>query len=117
MTASVGVLNSGMISFDPPLPNWKVEALEAQKMAYYCKIFAQWDEKWWKDTDFPPSTPKGMSWIYMMDGDGDKNERWRVFGPLPTKAPVIMFNIVDEECLRVEELSDDEAKAEITEKL
>jgi len=42
-------------------------------MAYYCKIFTQWDKKWWKDTDFPPSSPEGISWYYMLDGDGEEN--------------------------------------------
>ena len=70
-----------MISFDPPLPDWKIEALAAQKMATYVKIFAGWDEKWWKESDFAPSTPDGMSWVILMDGEGNDNERWKVMGP------------------------------------
>ena len=117
VTASIGVLNSGMISFDPPLPDWKIEALAAQKMATYVKIFAGWDEKWWKDSDFAPSTPDGMSWVILMDGEGDDNERWKVMGPQPTKKPILHFTAIDKEGIRVEGLSDEEVKAEITEKL
>jgi len=29
LTPSIGVLNSGMISFNPPLPDWKIKALAA----------------------------------------------------------------------------------------
>lgn len=117
MTASIGVLNSGLISFDPPLPDWKVDALASQKMATYVKIFAQWDKKWWKDSDFAPSTLDGMSWVVMMDGDGDDNDTWKVMGPLPTEAPIILFSAIDVEGERVEALTDDEVKEEITEKL
>ena len=45
-----------MISFDPPLPDWKIEALNSARMTSYVKIFAVWNQKWWKDTDFAPST-------------------------------------------------------------
>jgi polyamine oxidase len=117
VTASIGVLKSGLISFDPPLPDWKLEALNASRMTSYVKVFAAWNQKWWKDTDFAPSTMDGMTWVVMMDGDGESNNQWKIMGPLVSKTPIIMFSAVDEEGKRVESLTEQEVKTEIAEKL
>jgi len=42
-------------------------------MTNYVKIFASWEEKWWKDSDFAPSTLDSMSWVMFLDGEGDEN--------------------------------------------
>ena len=52
-----------------------------------------------------------------MDGDGEDNNRWKVMGELPKEKPVLMFTAIDKDGERVEALTDDEVKAEITEKL
>ncbi|KAF8316790.1 amine oxidase [Clavulina sp. PMI_390] len=50
VTFSVGVLQHDDVLFHPPLPSWKVEAIESMKMATYTKIFLVFDEKFWHDT-------------------------------------------------------------------
>jgi monoamine oxidase len=44
MTASVGVLGSGKIGFDPPLPDWKKEAIDKVPMATFDKIALRFDQ-------------------------------------------------------------------------
>lgn len=44
VTASVGVLKSGLIEFSPELPKWKTEALSNFEMAEFNKVFVSWDE-------------------------------------------------------------------------
>ncbi|KAF8263148.1 amine oxidase [Lactarius quietus] len=51
-TFSVGVLQNEDVQFDPPLPEWKVEAIHNLTMATYTKIFLQFPEKFWFDTQF-----------------------------------------------------------------
>ncbi|OAX37625.1 amine oxidase [Rhizopogon vinicolor AM-OR11-026] len=49
-TFSLGVLQYGDVAFDPALPAWKVEAIQSMVMATYTKIFMQFTEKFWFDT-------------------------------------------------------------------
>lgn len=55
VTFSVGVLQHDDVVFHPPLPDWKVEAVESMKMGTYTKIFLQFDRKWWdgSEVSFP----------------------------------------------------------------
>ena len=41
VTFSVGVLQSGDVTFNPPLPDWKTEAISTFQMGVYSKIFFQ----------------------------------------------------------------------------
>ncbi|KAG1830229.1 hypothetical protein EV424DRAFT_1377865 [Suillus variegatus] len=50
-TFSVGVLQYGDIAFEPALPSWKIEAIQSMVMATYTKIFLQFNEKFWFDTE------------------------------------------------------------------
>ncbi|KAG2365983.1 hypothetical protein BDR07DRAFT_1449593 [Suillus spraguei] len=50
-TFSLGVLQYGDIAFKPTLPSWKVEAIQSMVMATYTKIFLQFKEKFWFDTE------------------------------------------------------------------
>ena len=43
VTASVGVMQSNMITFNPPLPDWKVKALKSLKMTSYTKVYVVWE--------------------------------------------------------------------------
>lgn len=53
VTFSVGVLQSDRVSFNPPLPWWKREAIEQFYMGTYTKIFYQFNETFWDpDTQF-----------------------------------------------------------------
>ncbi|KIK34778.1 hypothetical protein CY34DRAFT_812689 [Suillus luteus UH-Slu-Lm8-n1] len=50
-TFSLGVLQYGDIAFKPTLPSWKMEAIQSMVMATYTKIFLQFEERFWFDTE------------------------------------------------------------------
>ncbi|KAG6370738.1 hypothetical protein JVT61DRAFT_11125 [Boletus reticuloceps] len=50
-TFSVGVLQNSDVAFQPPLPDWKVEAINSIEMATYTKIFLQFNETFWFPTE------------------------------------------------------------------
>ncbi|KAI0752122.1 amine oxidase [Fomes fomentarius] len=50
-TFSLGVLQHDDVAFHPPLPDWKQEAIQSMTMATYTKIFLQFPEKFWFDTE------------------------------------------------------------------
>ncbi|KAI8972602.1 amine oxidase [Trametes punicea] len=50
-TFSLGVLQHDDVVFEPPLPDWKQEAIQSMVMATYTKIFLQFSEKFWFDTE------------------------------------------------------------------
>ncbi|KAJ7760480.1 amine oxidase [Mycena metata] len=51
-TFSLGVLQNDDVVFEPKLPSWKQEAIQSMSMATYTKIFLQFEEKFWFDTQF-----------------------------------------------------------------
>ncbi|KAI0316950.1 amine oxidase [Amylostereum chailletii] len=51
-TFSLGVLQNDDVVFEPPLPMWKQEAIQSMTMATYTKIFLQFEQKFWFDTQF-----------------------------------------------------------------
>jgi len=52
VTFSIGVLAFGSVEFQPPLPPWKRKAILPQEMALYTKIFLEFDDQYWPDTEF-----------------------------------------------------------------
>jgi len=52
VTFSVGVLQSGDVRFAPPLPSWKVDAINKYGMAAYDKLFFEFPWKFWPDDEF-----------------------------------------------------------------
>ncbi|KDQ59970.1 hypothetical protein JAAARDRAFT_56889 [Jaapia argillacea MUCL 33604] len=52
VTFSLGVLQHDDVVFEPTLPDWKVEAIQSMTMATYSKIFFQFPDNFWFDTQF-----------------------------------------------------------------
>ncbi|RPD72752.1 amine oxidase [Lentinus tigrinus ALCF2SS1-7] len=50
-TFSLGVLQHDDVKFVPPLPAWKQEAIHSMSMGTYTKIFLQFPENFWFDTE------------------------------------------------------------------
>ncbi|PIL26397.1 hypothetical protein GSI_12154 [Ganoderma sinense ZZ0214-1] len=50
-TFSLGVLQHDDVRFIPPLPIWKQEAIHSMAMGTYTKVFMQFPEKFWFDTE------------------------------------------------------------------
>jgi len=51
VTFSVGVLQNIDVTFVPALPDWKQEAIQSITMATYTKIFLQFPDVFWFDTE------------------------------------------------------------------
>ncbi|CAH3172047.1 unnamed protein product [Porites lobata] len=51
-TFSTGVLASDSIAFNPPLPQWKQEAIYKNPMSVYTKIFLKFPYKFWDDNEY-----------------------------------------------------------------
>ncbi|KAG5645648.1 hypothetical protein DXG03_005639 [Asterophora parasitica] len=51
-TFSVGVLQADDVEFEPRLPSYKREAIASLPMGTYTKIFLQFPQKFWFDTEF-----------------------------------------------------------------
>ncbi|KAJ4970654.1 hypothetical protein NE237_003753 [Protea cynaroides] len=47
LSVSIGVLQSDLISFCPPLPKWKMEAIMTLDVIVYTKIFLKFPSKFW----------------------------------------------------------------------
>ncbi|XP_078346750.1 uncharacterized protein LOC144632002 [Oculina patagonica] len=51
-TFSSGVLGSGSVEFDPPLPEWKKEAILRFRPVYFTKIFLKFPRDFWDDHEW-----------------------------------------------------------------
>ncbi|KAI6043597.1 hypothetical protein EDC04DRAFT_3107228 [Pisolithus marmoratus] len=51
VTFSVGVLQNTDVVFQPPFPNWKREAINSIEMGIYTKIFLQFNDTFWFNTE------------------------------------------------------------------
>ncbi|XP_033118143.1 polyamine oxidase 6-like isoform X2 [Anneissia japonica] len=52
MTFSLGVLQNGVVDFQPELPEWKIEELYQFIMADFTKIFMKFDTQFWPDEEW-----------------------------------------------------------------
>lgn len=64
MTASTGVLGSGKIGWDPPLPAWKQQAIKDVPMATYDKIALRFDKDIFSGKGVQPG-----AFVYEIDDD------------------------------------------------
>ena len=51
-TFGSGVLNSGSVQFDPPLPDWKKEAIYRLKPVHLTKVFLKFPSDFWDDNEW-----------------------------------------------------------------
>ena len=108
-TFSSGVLGSGSVEFDPPLPNWKKEAIFRFRPVYFTKIFLKFPYDFWDDHEWimHASQKKGQFPVfYDLDRPG--------FFP----GSATLFTAVSgDEALRVEAQDDSKTKEEVMEAL
>ncbi|KAL3031218.1 hypothetical protein AAZX31_02G017800, partial [Glycine max] len=64
VSVSIGVLQSNLVAFHPPLPRWKLEAIEKCDVTVYTKIFLKFPYQFW------PSGPGNEFFIYAHDQRG-----------------------------------------------
>ena len=104
-TFSTGVLTSDTIIFDPPLPEWKKEAIYKNPMSVYTKIFLKFPRKFWDDHEFILHASKRRGYLPVFQ-DLDRP------GILPGSG-ILLITVTGEEGKRIEEQTDQETKTEI----
>ena len=106
VTSTVGVIQNGGITFDPPLPPWKIEEFCRFKMGTIDPIFMKFDTKFWDDTQFilHASDRRGYYPAFL---------NLEAEGLFPAGTNILIGFIASEEACRAEYLTDDEVKAEV----
>ncbi|XP_078348136.1 uncharacterized protein LOC144633196 [Oculina patagonica] len=104
-TFSSGVLASDTITFDPPLPKWKREAIYKNPMSVYTKIFLKFPRKFWDDNEYILHASKRQGYFSVFQ-DLDRP------GILP-KSGILLITVTGDEGRRIEEQTDHETKTEI----
>ncbi|XP_072051263.1 uncharacterized protein [Amphiura filiformis] len=106
VTSTVGVIQNGGITFDPPLPPWKSEEFCRYQMGSIDPIFLRFETKFWDDTEFILHA-------------SDRHGYYPAFlnleaeGLLPPGTNILIGFLTGDEAYRAELLTDDEVKAEI----
>ncbi|OAY39979.1 polyamine oxidase 1 isoform X1 [Manihot esculenta] len=110
LSASIGVLQSDLISFRPPLPRWKTEAIENCDVMVYTKIFLKFPYKFW------PSGPEKEFFIYAHERRGYYTF-WQHMENAYPGSNVLVVTLTNGESKRVEAQSDEETLKEAMEVL
>ncbi|KAI8894912.1 hypothetical protein BC833DRAFT_530040 [Globomyces pollinis-pini] len=109
-TVSLGVLQHDVITFNPPLPDWKREALAKFRMDTYTKIFLNFNTQFWDDNPYTyyASNQKGFypNWKNFMAPGFLSNI-------IPKGNYVCMVTLTNAQSRRIERLSDKEVEDEI----
>ncbi|KAK5006118.1 hypothetical protein LTR28_006879 [Elasticomyces elasticus] len=103
-TFSPGVLQHApaSVSFHPPLPAWKVAAIDSFQMGTYTKIFLQFNHTFWPtDTQF------------LLYADPLERGHYPVFQSLFRPGNIIFATVVQRKSQRAERMSDGEVRGEV----
>lgn len=95
VTLPLGVLKQGAVTFTPPLPDRKVEALQRLGMGMLNKLFLLFPEVFWDETDF-------IGYV------GTRRSKWPIWFNVhrSTDAPILTGLIAGEVARATEDLSD-----------
>lgn len=109
VTASLGVLKSGTISFTPSLPDWKQDAIDGMGFGVTNKCILQWDDP---DAMVWPEEAGGFE---LITPDDETSGRWTTFyNPSKTKGvPFLTAFIGGDDAMAVEEQTDEEILNEV----
>ncbi|KAG8486439.1 hypothetical protein CXB51_019753 [Gossypium anomalum] len=105
LSASIGVLQSDLISFRPPLPRWKTEAIEKCDVMVYTKIFLKFPYKFW------PCGPGKEFFIYAHERRGYYTF-WQHMENAYPGSNILVVTLTNDESKRVESQSDEETLKE-----
>ncbi|XVF22922.1 hypothetical protein REPUB_Repub12eG0212600 [Reevesia pubescens] len=105
LSASIGVLQSDLISFRPPLPRWKTEAIEKCDVMVYTKIFLEFPYKFW------PCGPEKEFFIYAHERRGYYTF-WQHMENAYPGSNILVVTLTNGESKRVEAQSDEETLTE-----
>ncbi|KAK9002067.1 hypothetical protein V6N11_024756 [Hibiscus sabdariffa] len=107
LSASIGVLQSDLICFRPPLPRWKTEAIEKCDVMVYTKIFLKFPYKFW------PCGPDKEFFIYAHERRGYYTF-WQHMENAYPDSNILVVTLTNGESKRVEAQSDAETLKEAT---
>ncbi|GFY92221.1 polyamine oxidase 1 [Actinidia rufa] len=110
LSVSIGVLQSQLISFRPPLPRWKMEAIEKCDVMVYTKIFLKFPYKFW------PCGSEKEFFIYAHERRGYYTF-WQHMETAYPGSNILVVTLTNGESKRVEAQSDRETLKEATEVL
>ncbi|CAL4924631.1 unnamed protein product [Urochloa decumbens] len=110
VSVSIGVLQTDLIRFTPPLPAWKIINIYQFDMALYTKIFLKFPEKFW------PEGP-GTEFFLYASGRRGYYPIWQQFEKQYPGSKVLLVTVTDDESRRIEQQSDNQTKAEAVEVL
>ena len=99
-TASIGVLRSGNIQFDPPLPKWKVDAINQVEMGNYVKIYCTFQTRWWDNHEY----------IFIASNNKGEYPQWM---PIHGGQPMLMAVVSGEKANELEKRDPEQVKDEI----
>ncbi|KAL3611354.1 hypothetical protein D5086_002374 [Populus alba] len=105
LSVSIGVLQSDLISFKPPLPRWKTEAIEKCDVMVYTKIFLNFPYKFW------PCGPGKEFFIYAHERRGYYTF-WQHMENAYPGSNILVVTLTNGESKRVEAQSDKETLEE-----
>ncbi|KAL5540159.1 hypothetical protein UlMin_044038 [Ulmus minor] len=105
LSASLGVLKSDLISFSPPLPRWKTEAIEQCEVMVYTKIFLKFPYKFW------PCGPGKEFFIYAHERRGYYTF-WQHMENAYPGSNILVVTLTNGESKRVEAQADGETLKE-----
>ncbi|PFX20222.1 Polyamine oxidase [Stylophora pistillata] len=105
-TFSSRVLASDALTFDPPLPEWKQEAIYKNPMSVYTKIFLKFPRKFWDDHEYILHASKRRGYFPILQ-DLERP------GMLPNGSGILLITVTGDEGRRIEEKTDEETKAEV----
>ncbi|KAL7234383.1 hypothetical protein ACSBR1_017895 [Camellia fascicularis] len=110
LSVSIGVLQSDLISFRPPLPRWKMDAIEKCDVMVYTKIFLKFPYKFW------PCGPEKEFFIYAHERRGYYTF-WQHMENAYPGSNILVVTLTNGESKRVEAQSDHETLKEAMEVL
>ncbi|KAG1727755.1 uncharacterized protein EDB91DRAFT_1228660 [Suillus paluster] len=108
-TFSLGVLQYGDVAFKPALPSWKMEAIQSMVMGTYTKIFLQFEEKFWFDTEMAVYADKERGRYPIWQNLDHVN-----FFP---GSGLVFVTVTGDFSLRIEAMEDSDVQAEVMEVL
>ncbi|MCL7033599.1 hypothetical protein MKW94_029743 [Papaver nudicaule] len=99
LSVSVGVLQSDLISFHPPLPEWKTEAIMKCQVIVYTKIFLKFPCKFW-------SCELGKEFFLYAHEKRGYYTFWQHMENAYPGSNILVVTLTNEESKRVESQSD-----------
>ncbi|KAL6569919.1 polyamine oxidase1, flavin-containing amine oxidoreductase [Orobanche minor] len=110
LSVSVGVLQTHLVSFSPPLPRWKTKAIANCDIMVYTKVFLKFPRKFW------PSGPGKEFFIYAHERRGYYTF-WQHMENAYPGSNILVVTLTNGESKRIEAQSDQETMKEAMEVL